>query len=600
MKKQLLDQFPYAIIRVNAERQVTLTNLCGQDLLLKLNSNFLEDILDDTTDPSLIKYKILPSGEIVFVQVFIVNGSSDSLVLIGDEVDFLTHLPCPFEQILEDFTTDPNVVNQRIVSLVQEAATFERFDLLRMNLSLRKYTQEYSIGIEFEGPVVLHGASSSVLDTGLGWIFQNSATHLVETLSPAVFSFQEDPLLYQTGLRSILRVPIVFDQGVIGALLLASIKPGQFTIEDAMFFEILSKLIAPSYVYAGVQLQHEFQTLGTSALLQTIISTVSDRFNYDFFNQYCTQLVLNAKVDRVGIFLIDQASKQCCKIAETGENVERLGKWTSLSNTGIEQMIKSKGIIAFNIADLSFQSMGQDLVGQGITAILYAPIENQAGEIIAALTGLTSDEFALSLATAGTFKCASDHLGIILSNRPLDMLLEAAPQSVQVSTVPKGFEHIIGSSEVIQETIRHASVAAKYDFPILITGETGTGKELFAKAIHQFGPASKGPFIVVNSAAIPANLLESELFGYTEGAFTGGLKGGKRGKFLLADEGTIFLDEIGELSSELQAKLLRVVQEQEVEPLGSCKPIPVHVQIISATHRDLKAMVQRGEFREDL
>lgn len=600
MQKQLLDQFPYAIIRVNTAHQVTLTNLLGQDLLQKIDSDFLQKILDDPSDPSLIKCRILPSGEIVFVQVFVVNGTSDRLVLIGDEVEFLTHLPSPFEQILEDFTTDPKVVNQRIVSLVQEAATFERFDLLRLNGALSKYTQEYSIGLEFEGPVVLHAASSSVSDTGLGWISQNSATHLVETLSPEVYSFEEDPLLYQTGLRSILRVPIVFDQGVIGAILLASTEPGQFTIEDAMFLEILSKLVAPSYVYAGVQLQHEFQTLGTSTLLQTIISTVSDRFNYDFFNQYCNQLVLSAKVDRVGIFLIDQESKQCCNIAETGENVKELGKWNPLSNTGMEEMIKSKSIIAFNLADPSFQNMGKDLVGQGITAILYAPIENKEGEIIAALTGLTSDEFALSLATAGIFKCASDHLGIILSNMPLDMPDEAGPQRVQVSTVPKGFEHIVGSSEIIHETIRHASVAAKYDFPILITGETGTGKELFAKAIHQFGPASKGPFIVVNSAAIPANLLESELFGYQEGAFTGGLKGGKRGKFLLADEGTIFLDEIGELSSELQAKLLRVVQEQEVEPLGSCKPIPVHVQIISATHRDLKSMVQQGEFREDL
>jgi len=600
MQRQLLDQFPYAIIRVNGAHEVTLTNLRGQALLNKIDSDFIKKILDDNSDPALIKCRVLPSGDVVFVQLFIVTGTSDILVLIGDEVDFLNHLPPRFEQILEDFTTDPSDVNKRIISLVQEAATFERFDLLRMNRRLRKYTQEYSIGIDFEGPTVLHAASSSVMNTGLGWVFQNSATHLVETLSPEVFSFQEDALLYQTGLRSILRVPIVFDEGVIGAILLASMKPDQFTIEDAMFFELLSKLVAPSYVYAGVLLQHEFQTLGTSTLLQTIISTVADRFNYDFFNEYCTHLVLNAKVDRVGLFLIDQENKQCCNIAETGENVERLGQWIPLSNTGIEEMIKTRSIIAFNLADPAFKNMGKYLVGQGITAIIYAPIENQHGEIIAALTGLTSDEFALSLATAGIFKCASDNLGMILSNMPLDMQLEAGPQRIQVPTAPKGFEHIIGSSDIIKDTIRHASVAAKYDFPILITGETGTGKELFAKAIHQFGPASKGPFIVVNSAAIPPNLLESELFGYKEGAFTGGLKGGKKGKFLLADEGTIFLDEIGELSSELQAKLLRVVQEQEVEPLGSSKPIPVHVQIISATHRDLKSMVQQGDFREDL
>ncbi len=598
MKKQLLDQFPYAIIRVNSEYQVTHTNLRGQFLLKTLSSTFVANILDDYSDPSLIKSKILPSGEVLFVQVFVVYGTSDRLILIGDEVEFLTHLPAPFEQILEDFAVDPSVVSQRIASLVQEAVTFERFDLMRVDGALRKYTYEYSIGIEVEG--TLHTAYRSITDSGLGWIFQNEALHLVETLSPEGFSFREDPQLYRTGFRSVLRVPIIIDHRVIGAILLASSEAGRFQIEDAMFFEILSKLVAQSFFYAGVQLQHEFQTLGTSTLLQTITSAVSDRFTHDFLNQYCTQLGLNSKIERVGICLIDQEKEQCCCIAGACKIFKGQGKCTPLTNTGIQMMIKSKSIVAFNLADPRFQNIELGLVGQGITAILYAPIENQEGKIIAALTGVTSDEFALSSAAAGIFKFASDHLGLILSNMPLNTLVEMSPQRLQVSTAPKGFEHIIGSSDVIRNTINQASIAAKYDFPILITGETGTGKELFAKAIHQFGPSAKGPFIVVNSAAIPPNLLESELFGYKEGAFTGGLKGGKKGKFLLADEGTIFLDEIGELSTELQAKLLRVVQEQEVEPLGSSKPIPVHVQIISATHRDLKFMVQQGEFREDL
>ena len=517
---------------------------------------------------------------------------------MGDEVEFLTHLPSPFEQILEDFTADPNVVNQRIASLVQEAATFERFDLMRVDPILLKYTYEYSIGLEIAG--TLHTAYSSIVNLGIGWIVQNEAVHLVETLSPEVFSFREDPQLYRTGFRSILRVPIVFDHGVIGAILLASTEAGRFQIEDAMFFEILSKLVALSYFYAGVQLQHEFQTLGTSTLLQTLITSVQDRFTYEFLNQYCAQLGLNSKIERVGICLIDQEKEECSCSAGACKIFKGLGKCTPLSNTGIQEMMKSKSIVAFNLADPRFQNIELGIVGQGITAILYAPIENQEGKIIAALTGVTSDEFALSLVAAGIFKFASEHLGHILSNMAIGIQIEASPQRLQISSVPKGFEQIIGSSEVVRNTVHQASVAAKYDFPILITGETGTGKELFAKAIHQSGPSSKGPFIVVNSAAIPPNLLESELFGYNDGAFTGGLKGGKKGKFLLADGGTIFLDEIGELSPELQAKLLRVIQEQEVEPLGSSRPIPVHVRIISATHRDLKLMLQQGEFREDL
>lgn len=598
MKKQLLDQFPYAIIRVNTFHQIAHTNSQGQSLIKRVGTELIAKILKDSSDSSLIKSWILPTGEVLFVQVFLVHGMSDRLILIGDEVEFLNHLPSPFDQILEDFTADPSVVNERIASLVQEAATFERFDLMRVDPTLLKYTYEYSIGLEVAG--AMHTAYSSIMNIGIGWIVQNEAVHLVETLSPDVFSFREDPQLYRTGFRSILRVPIVFDHGVVGAILLASSEAGRFQIEDAMFFEILAKLVAQSFFYAGVQLQHESQTLGTSTLIQTIISTVSDRFTNEFLNQYCTQLCLNAKVDRVGIFLIDQDRKQCCCIAEEGKTSEGIDKWTPISNTGILEMMKSKSIIAFNLADPRYQNIEQGLVGQGITAILYAPIENHEGKIIATLTGLTSDEYALSLDAAGIFKVASDHLGLILSNIPQSIQVKTIPKRIQSSAVPKGFEHIIGSSEIIQNTIHKASVAAKYDFPILITGETGTGKELFAKAIHKFGPATKGPFIVVNSAAIPPNLLESELFGYQEGAFTGGLKGGKKGKFLLADGGTVFLDEIGELSPELQAKLLRVVQEREVEPLGSSKTIPVNVRIISATHRDLKLMAQKGEFREDL
>jgi len=597
MNKQLLDSFPYAIFRVNSLQEIVLANLQGKGLLKRIRPELLANILGDSSVSSEIKSWILPSGEVLFVQAFHVQGTEDRLILIGDEVDFLSHLPSPFEQILEDFTADPSVVNQRIASLVQKAATFERFDLMRVDSTLLKYTYEYSIGLEVVG--TKHTAYSSIMNLGIEWIVQNEAVHLVRTLSPEVFSFREDPQLYGTGFRSILRVPIIFDHGVVGAILLASSEAERFQIEDAMFFEILARSIAQSFFYAGVQLQHKSQTFGTATLIQTIIATVSDHRTNEFLNQYCTQLCVNAKVDRVRIFLIDQDKKQFCCIAEAGKTSKEIYRWIPLTNTGILEMMKSKSIIAFNLADPRYQNIEQELVGQGITAILYAPIENQEGKIIATLTGLTSDEFALSMDAAGIFKFASEHLGHILSNTQA-FQVKTPPRQIHKSTVPKGFEHIIGSSEIIQNTIHKASVAAKYNFPILITGETGTGKELFAKSIHQFGPASKGPFIVVNSAAIPPNLLESELFGYKEGAFTGGLKGGKKGKFLLADGGTIFLDEIGELPLELQAKLLRVIQEREVEPIGSSKTIPVNVHIISATHRDLKLMVQQGEFREDL
>ncbi|MCM3586724.1 sigma 54-interacting transcriptional regulator [Mesobacillus maritimus] len=141
---------------------------------------------------------------------------------------------------------------------------------------------------------------------------------------------------------------------------------------------------------------------------------------------------------------------------------------------------------------------------------------------------------------------------------------------------------------------------ASGDISVLIRGESGTGKELFAHSIHQLSARSHQPFIKVNCGAIPEHLLESELFGYEEGAFTGAKKGGKKGKFLLAHGGTIFLDEIGDMPLNMQVKLLRVLQEKEVEPVGSVKPLAVNVRVIAATNRPLEKMIEEKRFREDL
>lgn len=162
------------------------------------------------------------------------------------------------------------------------------------------------------------------------------------------------------------------------------------------------------------------------------------------------------------------------------------------------------------------------------------------------------------------------------------------------------FEAIIGSSTVMQEIKIQARKAAATASTVLITGESGTGKEIFAQAIHCESNRSTKPFVAVNCAAIPENLLESELFGYEEGSFTGARKGGKPGKFQVANGGTLFLDEIGDMPLALQAKILRVLQERMVEPVGCMRVLPVDVRIIAATNRNLEQLVAAGQFREDL
>lgn len=162
------------------------------------------------------------------------------------------------------------------------------------------------------------------------------------------------------------------------------------------------------------------------------------------------------------------------------------------------------------------------------------------------------------------------------------------------------FNHIVGTSKELEWVKELGRRVARSSTTVLLKGESGTGKELFAHAIHIESLRALGPFIKVNCAAIPENLFESELFGYREGAFTGARSRGKRGRFALAHQGTIFLDEISELPLNMQVKLLRVLQEREIEPVGAERPEPVDVRIIAASNRDLEALVKQGLFRHDL
>lgn len=168
------------------------------------------------------------------------------------------------------------------------------------------------------------------------------------------------------------------------------------------------------------------------------------------------------------------------------------------------------------------------------------------------------------------------------------------------SGVKYTLDDILGESQLVVSLKEKVKMVSNSDVSILIRGESGTGKELFAHSIHQLSNRSQKPFIKVNCGAIPENLLESELFGYEEGAFTGAKKGGKKGKFQLASGGTLFLDEIGDMPLSMQVKLLRALQDGEIEPIGSTKSISVDVRIIAATNRPLENMIEEKRFREDL
>lgn len=188
-----------------------------------------------------------------------------------------------------------------------------------------------------------------------------------------------------------------------------------------------------------------------------------------------------------------------------------------------------------------------------------------------------------------TLRQAWEHRRLLKENLSLKGLLSKS----------EVFEEMVGSSLPMRAVFETIQVVAPTDATVLITGESGTGKELVAKAIHRISHRAKGPFVAVNCPALPENVLESELFGYTKGAFTDA-KQDTKGLFQEAHGGTIFLDEIGDLAQSLQAKLLRVLQEKEIKPLGQSKPVRVDVRVLASTNRDLKGLMQKGQFREDL
>jgi DNA-binding NtrC family response regulator len=193
-----------------------------------------------------------------------------------------------------------------------------------------------------------------------------------------------------------------------------------------------------------------------------------------------------------------------------------------------------------------------------------------------------------------------DELALVVSRVLEHFRLLAEVRNLRASLDRKyGFENIIGHSEALLNLLDIAARAARSESTILIHAETGTGKELLARAIHFNSPRREKPFITINCGAIPRELLESELFGHVKGSFTGAVAH-KVGKVEMADRGTLFLDEIGEMPGELQVKLLRLIQQGELEKVGATGPVKVNVRIVAATHRNLRAMIEDGTFREDL
>ncbi len=272
---------------------------------------------------------------------------------------------------------------------------------------------------------------------------------------------------------------------------------------------------------------------------------------------------------------------------------------------GIITLDKSGCILYVNSVIYNFFSYDEDYFkGKMISEILKeANIEKLVVENISFSNNETSIKLDgkeyNALLSGKPMKIGEVNSGAILTFRKMSDVYNVV-NKVSLNDFSISFDSIIGKSKEVEAVKEKAKRVANSNSTVLILGESGTGKELFARSIHYNSKRWDNPFITLNCAAIPESLLESELFGYEEGSFTGAVKGGKMGKFQLAQGGTVFLDEIGDMPLHLQTKLLRVLQEKTVEKIGSSKSIPLDVRVIAATNKKLDKMVEDREFRGDL
>lgn len=300
-------------------------------------------------------------------------------------------------------------------------------------------------------------------------------------------------------------------------------------------------------------------------------------------------------------------SKARILVVDDDENLRWILE-TQLDDMGYEVSTAADGLQAIEAIEKSPPSLVlTDLKMPGLSGMeLLDRIRKEYPEVpVIIVTAFGTIQSAVHAMRAGAYDYLTkpidfEELGLVVDRVLEHFRLVAEVRSLRASLDRKyGFENIIGHSEPLLNVLETAARAAQSESTILIHAETGTGKELLARAIHFNSRRRERPFVTINCGAIPRDLLESELFGHVKGSFTGAISH-KAGRVEMADRGTLFLDEIGEMPAELQVKLLRLIQQGELEKIGATSPARVDVRLIAATHRNLQAMIEDGAFREDL
>jgi formate hydrogenlyase transcriptional activator len=414
-------------------------------------------------------------------------------------------------------------------------------------------------------------------------------------------------------------LPISTSRDELGALVVGSKRAGEFSQDELESMRSLAAHVSVALDSAlGFQVAEKYQRElarerdRLSLLLEVNNHVISHLEIYDLFRAASVSIRKFLHNDLTGFWLFDGDLKRLeCVVFDVFATPDSPDlTQVSVGDFTDSQLQEMRLRIPRLWSEENFQELPSEVQQQlgirGIKTLLACSLVSERGPI-GVLTVGSRRAHAFSQEDCDLIMQLSTQLSLVLDNALAYGRVEALRRRLEDERLyleseigsEHNFGNIVGRSSALKAVLDQIKIAAPTNSTILLHGETGTGKELIARAIHQLSPRRDRTFVKLNCAAIPSGLIESELFGHEKGAFTGALMQ-KRGRFEVAHQGTLFLDEIGDISIDLQPKLLRALQEQEFERLGSSKTVHVDVRLIAATHRDLEAMIRDGEFREDL